>query len=102
MFRRCTTTLFIKCWAIGSRGWCWPCWLSRLCGSLAEFSDQTGHSIFLLFDGLDKFELGSAAVKILAITMHLVIDIARQIVGEETNALLEGNQFAGEGKMLLL
>jgi len=69
---------------------------TRLLGqSFFNRLDQPIHSFFLLLDGLDQLELGAAAVEVLAGAMHLVIGVAGQIVGEEADALLKGDQFGG-------
>jgi hypothetical protein len=49
-----------------------------------------------LFDGLDQFELGAAAVQIVAFAMHLEIGVARQKIRQEAEADFEGDEFAGE------
>jgi hypothetical protein len=63
---------------------------------------QPIHSFFLPFDRFEQFELRSAAVKVVFVAVHFVIGIALQIVRQESDALLERYQLAGEDKLLLL
>ena len=63
---------------------------------------QPVHSVLLGLDRFNQFELGSAAIEVMAFAMHLVIRIARQIVRQESDALLEGDQFTGEGEVVFL
>ena len=39
------------------------------------------HGIFLLFDGLDQFELGAAAVEVMAFAGDFVIGVSGEVVG---------------------
>ncbi len=71
-------------------------------GSVLDRLHQPIHSLFLPFDGSEQFELCSAAVKVVFVAAHFVIGIALQIVRQESDALLERHQFAGEDKVLLL
>ena len=64
--------------------------------------DQAVHRFFLLLDGFDELELRAAAVEIMPFAMHFEIGVAGKIVGEKADADLESDEFAGEGKELLL
>src|ERR1700676_5317193 len=56
------------------------------------------HLSFLLFNGLDQFELSAAAVKIMPIAVDLKIGVAREKIREEAQADLEGDELARKGQ----
>ena len=68
--------------------------------SLFDGLDQSLHSFFMLSYGFEQFELRPGAVEIMFVAAHFVIDVALQIVRQESDALLECHQFAGECKVL--
>src|SRR5512138_2734787 len=57
---------------------------------------QLLHGNLLLLDGFDEFELGAAAVEVVAGPMDAEIGIAAEKVREKTNADLERDQLAGK------
>ena len=62
--------------------------------SQSAFSDgmhQPIHSVFLLLDGFEQFELCSAAVEVLLVAAHFVIGIALQIIRQKSDALFESH-----------
>ena len=61
---------------------------------------QLVHILFLLLDGFDQFELGAAAVEIVAFAVHLEISIARQEISQEADADFERDELAGKSQML--
>ena len=60
---------------------------------------ELGHAIF---ECLHEGELVAAAVDVLARALDLEVDIALQVIGEETNATLEREQLARIGKVVFL
>src|SRR6266571_9093131 len=60
------------------------------------------HRSFLFFDAFDQFELGAAAVQIMAGAMHAEISVAGKKVGQKAQADGEGDELAGEGQIRFL
>jgi ankyrin repeat protein len=52
--------------------------------------------------GPDHLHLSSATIQIMAVTVYLIINVAGQMVGEESNHLFERDELAGEYQVFLL
>ncbi len=61
---------------------------------------QPVHSFFLLDDRLHQLHLGAAAVEVVAFAVDLVVDVAREIVRQEPDHLLERDELAAEDQVL--
>src|SRR5208282_2620108 len=62
---------------------------------------QFVHGRFLLLYGLDQFELCATAVKVVSFAVDFEIGVARQKIGEETNAVFKRDEFARKSEKLL-
>ena len=53
--------------------------------------DKVGHALFCCLDALEQFELHPCAVKIVERVLDLEISVALEIIGQETDAELKGD-----------
>ena len=57
------------------------------------------HSVELLFDGFNEFELCMAAVEVMIVAVSFEVDIAVEVIGEEADTDFHGNEFTCEGEI---
>ena len=54
----------------------------------------------MFLNGLHQFDLGAAAVEVVSLSVNFEVDVALQIIGEETGSDFKGDEFAAEGQIV--